>query len=167
MASRGPSVEVGPNGRILSLSVAWFSDGARRRAAARRDRKCVECGRGLRTGRTPYCSRRCQWAFHGHYFWDSARHYVLLRDRYTCRACGQRHRARDLEVDHVLEISRGGAALEYSNLQSLCRPCHRSKTRGFLAGRARADDSAQDPSVGPAANAPADLPTPPGPSSDL
>jgi 5-methylcytosine-specific restriction endonuclease McrA len=137
MPPRAPSVEVEANGRVLSLSVAWFSDGARRRASARHERRCVECGKELRSGRTPYCSRRCRWAFHGHYFWDSARHYVLLRDRYTCRACGHRQRARDLEVDHLVEISRGGAALEYSNLQALCRPCHRKKTQGFLSGRAR------------------------------
>jgi 5-methylcytosine-specific restriction endonuclease McrA len=70
--------------------------------------------------------------FHGHYFWDSARSYVMLRDRYTCRLCGQRRRARELDVDHIVEIARGGAALEYSNLQTVCRSCHREKTRAFL-----------------------------------
>jgi len=57
----------------------------------------------------------------------------MLRDRYTCRLCGTRRRARDLDVDHILEIARGGAALEYSNLQTVCRPCHQKKTRAFLA----------------------------------
>ncbi len=131
-ASRRASVQVGPNGRILALSAAWFGDGARRRAEARRDARCVECRRALSSHRTPYCSRRCQWMFHGHYFWDSARSYVMLRDRYTCRICGVRHRARELDVDHIVEIARGGAALEYSNLQTVCRQCHGRKTRGFL-----------------------------------
>jgi 5-methylcytosine-specific restriction endonuclease McrA len=93
----------------------------------------VECHRELRSHRTPYCSRRCQWMFHGHYFWDSARSYVMLRDRYTCRICGTRHRARELDVDHIIEIARGGAALEYSNLQTVCRVCHGKKTRAFLS----------------------------------
>jgi 5-methylcytosine-specific restriction endonuclease McrA len=129
----GPaSVRVDRSGRVLALSAAWFSDGARRRAEARRAHRCVECGRTLDSGRTPYCSRRCRWKFHGHYFWDSARSYVLLRDRYTCQACGARHRARELEVDHIVEIARGGAALEYGNLRAVCRPCHRAKTVGFL-----------------------------------
>ena len=128
-----PSVRVGPNGRILALSVAWFSEGVRLRAEARRAARCVECGRGLPNHRTPYCSRRCQWQFHGHFFWDSARSYVMLRDRYTCRICGTRHRARDLDVDHIVEIARGGAALEDSNLQTVCRQCHRQKTHAFLA----------------------------------
>ncbi|MGP8072398.1 MAG: HNH endonuclease [Thermoplasmata archaeon] len=126
------SVRVGPNGRILALSVAWFSEGVRLRVEARRAARCVECGRALPNHRTPYCSRRCQWQFHGHFFWDSARSYVMLRDRYTCRLCGTRRRARDLDVDHIVEIARGGAALEYSNLQTVCRPCHRRKTRAFM-----------------------------------
>lgn len=132
-----PSVRVDASGRILALSVAWFSDGARRRQEARRVGRCVECGRSLATRRSPYCSRTCQWKFHGHYFWDSARSYVLFRDRYTCQVCGQRRRARELDVDHIVEIARGGAALEYSNLRTVCRPCHRQKTVAFLRTRGR------------------------------
>ena len=131
-----PSVEVGPNGRILSLSAAWFTDGARRRLEARRSARCVECGKELPSHRSPYCSRTCRWRFHGHYFWDSARSYVMLRDRYTCRLCGTRHQARELDVDHIVEIALGGAALEYSNLETVCRTCHRAKTRAWLRSRA-------------------------------
>jgi 5-methylcytosine-specific restriction endonuclease McrA len=146
-AASAPSVVVGPNGRILALSAAWFSDGARRRTEARRAGRCVECDRALAGHRTPYCSRRCRWKFHGHYFWDSARSYVLLRDRYTCRVCGVRRRARELDVDHIVEIALGGAALEYSNLQTVCRTCHRAKTRAFLTGRST--PGAPAPSIGP------------------
>lgn len=129
------AVRLGPNGRILALSSAWFSDGARRRTEARANARCVECGAPLASHRTPYCSRRCRWKFHGHYFWDSARSYTMLRDRYTCRLCGRRKRARELDVDHIVEIALGGAALEYSNLQTVCRDCHRAKTRAFLRAR--------------------------------
>ena len=134
-----PSVTVGPAGRILALSAAWFSDGAERRAKARRSRQCVECARPLASGRSPYCSSLCQYKFHGHYFWDSARIYVKRRDRYTCASCHRRYRSRDLDVDHIVEIARGGAALEYSNLQTLCRPCHRIKTSAFLRNPASGD----------------------------
>ena len=136
-----PSVVVGPNGRILALSAAWFSDGARRRTEARRAGRCVECGAELGHHRSPYCSRKCQWKFHGHYFWDSARSYVLLRDRYTCQFCHGRRRARQLDVDHIVEIAAGGAALEYSNLQTVCRDCHRLKTLNFVRGRRTLDGS--------------------------
>lgn len=141
-----PSVEVGPNGRIIALSAAWFSDGARRRAEARRSAHCVECEKPLPSRRSPYCSRRCRWRFHGHYFWDSARSYVMLRDRYTCQLCRTRFRARELDVDHILEIARGGAALEYSNLQTVCRRCHREKTREFLRKVHLASLGGPDPS---------------------
>lgn len=130
--SSAPSVTVGPAGRIFALSAAWFTDGAERRAIARREQRCVECATPLSSRRSPYCSRTCQWKFHGHYFWDSARIYVKRRDRYTCQLCHRRFRSNELEVDHVLEIARGGAALEYSNLQTICRACHREKTRRFL-----------------------------------
>ncbi len=143
-----PTVRVNRNGRILALSAAWFSDGAHRRTAARHERRCVECGHPLTTGRTPYCSRRCRWRFHGHYFWDSARSYVLLRDRYTCQICGGRRRARELDVDHIVEIAVGGAALDYGNLRTVCRPCHREKTRRFATGRSRAEPPGARP--GPA-----------------
>ena len=126
------SVRVGPNGRILALSVAWFSEGyafvSRPDAPLGASNVAAPC----RTTGPRTCSRRCQWQFHGHFFWDSARSYVMLRDRYTCRLCGTRRRARDLDVDHIVEIARGGAALEYSNLQTVCRPCHRRKTRAFM-----------------------------------
>lgn len=59
----------------------------------------------------------------------------MARDRYTCQSCRRRLRARHLEVDHVVEIARGGPSLDYLNLQTLCRPCHREKTRRFLRER--------------------------------
>ncbi len=42
-----------------------------------------------------------------------------------------------MEVDHVVEIARGGAPLSYENLQTLCKACHRAKTVRFLRGRPR------------------------------
>ena len=131
----GVPVTVGPGGRVLALSSAWAEDGAERRRRARLEQRCVECGRALPSRRTPYCSQMCQYQFHGHYFWDAARIYVKRRDRYTCQGCGERRRSRDLEVDHILEIAQGGAALEYRNLQTMCRECHAAKTRAFRATR--------------------------------
>jgi 5-methylcytosine-specific restriction endonuclease McrA len=113
---------------------AWFGSGRALRTQARRSGSCVECGAALRSRRTPYCSRGCRWRFHGRFFWDAARRVVLRRDRYTCRRCGLRARQSALEVDHIREIARGGAPLDYSNLQTLCRPCHRAKTVEFLRG---------------------------------
>jgi 5-methylcytosine-specific restriction endonuclease McrA len=127
-----------PNLRILRNSRAWFTEGAARKAEARRARRCVECSTELPTRRTPYCSRRCRWKFQGRYFWDAARTYVIHRDRFTCQTCRQRLRVAQLEVDHKLEIARGGPSLEYENLQTICRRCHRAKTGAFLKARAAA-----------------------------
>ncbi len=147
--ARPPGVQVEKGGRVRSLSAAWFSDGARRRAAARAAQRCVECGKELPSRRTPYCSRRCRWRFHGHYFWDSARSFVLLRDRYTCQVCGSRRRARELDVDHIVEIALGGAALDYTNLRTVCRPCHREKSRRFAASRTVSRPPTPYPSADP------------------
>ena len=121
--------------RLTRDSVRWFSEGARLKREARQARRCVGCGGTLPTRRTPYCSRLCQWRFQGGYFWDAARIYALHRDRFTCRACRRRFRVRALEVDHIVEIARGGPPLDPANLQTLCRDCHREKTRTFLRAR--------------------------------
>ncbi|HEY6237697.1 MAG TPA: HNH endonuclease signature motif containing protein, partial [Thermoplasmata archaeon] len=71
-------------------------------------------------------------------------------DRYTCQICRRRLRARHLDVDHVVELARGGAPLDYLNLQAVCRPCHRAKTASFLRGprtRRLVPGAAVDPPV--------------------
>lgn len=77
----------------------------------------------------------CQWRFQAGYFWDAARTYAFHRDRFTCQSCRRRYRRAQLEVDHIVEIARGGAPLDPANLQTLCRRCHREKTRRFLRSR--------------------------------
>jgi 5-methylcytosine-specific restriction protein A len=123
--------------RIIRDSAGWFALGAARKRTAGAMKRCAECFALLPARRRLYCSSACQWRFHGRYFWDAARVVVLRRDHYTCRACGVRRRKRELEVDHIVEIARGGGSLDYGNLQTLCKSCHRRKTAGFLRGRAR------------------------------
>lgn len=121
--------------RLLNRSREWFTEGTQRKEEARQQRRCVECGKALASRRTPYCGRNCQWKFRGRFFWDAARTFVMHRDRYRCQHCGARRYARDLEVDHIIEIAAGGPPLEYANLQTVCRPCHRAKTVPFLRSR--------------------------------
>lgn len=52
------------------------------------------------------------------------RFIVLKRDRYRCRIC--RKSGVELEVDHVIPVSRGGPD-RLDNLQTLCKECNRSK----------------------------------------
>lgn len=54
------------------------------------------------------------------------RKIVFERDAYRCRECGDH---RDLEIDHIFPISRGGSnAIE--NLQTLCKSCNLRKGTG-------------------------------------
>lgn len=48
---------------------------------------------------------------------------VFTRDGGRCVVCGVQE---DLQFDHIIPVSRGGATNE-SNLQILCGPCNRSK----------------------------------------
>lgn len=59
--------------------------------------------------------------------WRQLRARVLVRDGYQCQGCGLR--GRDLEVDHIVPVVKGGSD-DLDNLQLLCKPCHHEKTRG-------------------------------------
>ncbi|HEV2166685.1 MAG TPA: HNH endonuclease [Thermoplasmata archaeon] len=145
-----------PTARILRDSRLWFSEGRNQKDEARRRHRCVECQSPLSSGRTPYCGRVCQWRFRGRYFWDAARTYVIHRDRFTCQYCGRRRRVGELDVDHIVELARGGPSLSYDNLQTLCRSCHRAKTSRFLRERAKSPPRApSSPDISVATSDPA------------
>lgn len=57
--------------------------------------------------------------------WRRIRAAILLRDNYTCQACGLV--TQQLEVDHIVNRARGGSD-DDGNLQALCIPCHKLKT---------------------------------------
>jgi HNH endonuclease len=59
---------------------------------------------------------------------DSMRAAVLVRDGGRCRKCA---RAINLEMDHIVPVSKGGET-EESNLQTLCRRCNRSKWKKLV-----------------------------------
>ncbi len=59
---------------------------------------------------------------------DSMRAAVLMRDGGRCRKC---RRAIKLEMDHIVPVSKGGKT-EESNLQTLCRPCNRAKSKKLV-----------------------------------
>ena len=66
-------------------------------------------------------------------FYDSSA-WRKLRARYIlehpfCVECRNRGKLKEAEVvDHIVPISKGGAPLDESNLQSLCWSCHSSKS---------------------------------------
>jgi 5-methylcytosine-specific restriction protein A len=61
--------------------------------------------------------------------WKAAR-ALQLRDEPLCRQCRAAGKLIEaVVVDHIIAIEFGGAKLDPNNLQSLCKPCHNSKTR--------------------------------------
>ena len=58
--------------------------------------------------------------------WQAIRRVALNRDGWRCTHCG---RAGALEVDHVQPLEKGGAPYALDNLQTLCRECHKTKSR--------------------------------------
>ena len=62
--------------------------------------------------------------------WRRQKHYRQVN--LTCANCGC---VGPLETDHVVPLHRGGKD-EWSNLQSLCVPCHAAKTAKEAGERA-------------------------------
>ena len=56
---------------------------------------------------------------------------VFRRDGYRCQHCGVSGTVFTLEADHVVPQSWGGSD-HPDNLQTLCRPCNRSKGDLFV-----------------------------------
>lgn len=52
------------------------------------------------------------------------RRNLLLRDDHTCQYCGHLGPASDLTIDHVVPVSRGGAASSWENQVVACRRCN-------------------------------------------
>lgn len=61
---------------------------------------------------------------------------AFLREHPLCAACDAEGRTTAAElVDHVAELRDGGARLDASNLQSLCRRCHARKSAAVAKER--------------------------------
>ncbi|WP_071890829.1 HNH endonuclease [Enterobacter sp. ODB01] len=60
--------------------------------------------------------------------WDRLRPIVLDRDKYLCQECLRNGRYTPAEtVDHIKPKAHGGTD-DLSNLESICRGCHKAKT---------------------------------------
>lgn len=57
---------------------------------------------------------------------NKMRFSIYQKDGYRCRKCGVSQRYAQLEVDHIIPISKGGKST-YSNLQTLCHRCNVEK----------------------------------------
>lgn len=55
---------------------------------------------------------------------NKMRFAIYERDHYRCRKCGRE--TKDLEIDHIIPIAKGGKST-YDNLQTLCHRCNYEK----------------------------------------
>lgn len=62
-------------------------------------------------------------------FWEKLRKLVIRRDKGLCQECLRNGRtAAGKDVDHIVPKSQGGTN-KLTNLELLCRPCHKVKTQ--------------------------------------
>ncbi len=55
-----------------------------------------------------------------------SRDNIFIRDKHTCQYCAKKLPNRELTLDHVMPISRGGGK-SWENLVAACHPCNRVK----------------------------------------
>ncbi len=61
---------------------------------------------------------------------------LVLAEEPLCRRCHEAGRTQAAElVDHIVPLNEGGARLDRSNLQPLCRTCHAVKTAADTKAR--------------------------------
>lgn len=78
------------------------------------------------------CSTTCTEKFGDLTFiWQYFRLKIFERDNYTCVKCGEK--TRDLIGDHIIPIAIGGEEYELDNVQTLCKPCNKIKTKKDMA----------------------------------
>lgn len=62
---------------------------------------------------------------------NELRRAVFERDNYTCQYCGRSCEEAELEIEHIIPVSKGGNN-DIRNLATACRACNRSKGARIL-----------------------------------
>ena len=98
--------------------------------------RCINCGREFE-GEPKYAFKA--WEEHlpdckpirEIWCWETIRQRVMARDGYRCVDCGGKE---ELEVHHIVPLAEGGTNTP-DNLITLCKRCHRRRTREFMKRR--------------------------------
>ena len=90
---------------------------------------CRNCDKQVASGRRHYCSTPCMSEFNRNNTWFFVRKDILRRDKYKCSICKQRFRKKFLDVDHIIPVQMGGQLFEKANLRTLCKDCHKAKSK--------------------------------------
>ncbi len=63
---------------------------------------------------------------------NEIREAVLKRDNFTCQYCGRKGEGVELEIDHIIPMTRGGKT-DIRNLITACKECNRAKHNKLLS----------------------------------
>lgn len=103
---------------------------------------CVNCNSPIPSKKRKYCSSECANQFFRRHNWAAMRSYILSEQKWVCQICGNTPDKNEnifasenpkshwfYVVDHKLPIALGGEEFDENNLQVLCGPCNREKTK--------------------------------------
>ena len=93
---------------------------------------CRVCGKtrdNFEKLRRVYCSEKCALKYQECFmYWTIFRGKVIKKHPY-CTKCGSKIL---LEVDHIIPVAITGIVFDEKNVQVLCSPCHKKKTKQDL-----------------------------------
>jgi 5-methylcytosine-specific restriction endonuclease McrA len=88
---------------------------------------CRVCHGPLPPRRSSFCSHRCLRDFFIQTDWRLVKEIVLLRDGRKCMECGRRGLDRTTaDAHHIVPICCGGAEWDLTNIETLCKACHKA-----------------------------------------
>lgn len=103
---------------------------------------CVNCDALIPSKRRKYCSSECNNQFFREHNWAAMKAYMLSKQNWTCQICGKTPEKDPniptsknpkswwfYVVDHKIPIALGGKEFDENNLQVLCGPCNKEKTK--------------------------------------
>jgi len=105
--------------------------------------KCPVCGKPKNewNRRTDWtcCSKECTEKSYKEIVvvsWEIVKYSIFKRDDYICQKCGIKtvqgyDTTKDdfPECDHIIPVALGGREFDVNNLQTLCKKCHKEKTK--------------------------------------
>ena len=104
--------------------------------------RCLHCGQSFLFVKDKrkyrYCTSKCKDGFNWTYGMFGRSDRLWDKQKGLCNHC--KNPLGDYDIDHIQEIARfqdnkflqAKMYLDPNNLQLLCKPCHRSKTKAFL-----------------------------------
>ena len=98
----------------------------------RNDRRCrCGCGRSIEPPKICWATRQCNYKATMTYLFlrgdnSTVRKMLKERDHQVCAVCGEV--SIEWDADHILPVREGGGGtVDLSNLQTLCKKCHKEK----------------------------------------